>query len=243
MPFVLFHVFAIIILKWEEKLAPYLSYLFLIFGALTCYFDFLTTETLVFTVPMTIIVCLRIRDGRFDTLKKGFWTTVEYGLYWLFGYAVFYPIKWALASLMTGESTFAYSLQRMMQRTDNFDMAENATHLDTFVSSVGRLFPFTLFSNGRSILYSCILIGVVYIIAWVYFRRKRIPPCAWILSGIMLLPYLRGVLLANHTIVHSFMVFRAQLGTMMALFAFSSMTMVWKEEKTVIKSGKKGHRR
>ncbi len=221
-PFVLFHIFSILILLWDEKLEPYMSYLFLIFGALTCFFDFLTTETLVFVVPMCVLLCIRGRDGRLATGKQAFWTTVKYGCSWFGGYAVFYPIKWVLVSLVQHGSTFGASIEQAM--THGQISLEGVVWLDAIIAAIARIFPFTLSSNGWKILVSAILLLFVYGIVWFQFHKDNVPGYAWILLLVGMVPFARYLILKNHTIVHGFMVFRAQLGTFMALAAFMATT-------------------
>jgi len=220
--FVLFHVFSIVLLLWDEKLESYMQYLFLIFGALTCYFDFLTTETLVFVVPMLIILCIRGRDGRLLTFRQSFFATVQYGLSWLFGYGIFFPIKWILASFAKEELTLGAAFAQAMSHTDFAGELDglNAIWLDAVVAPIGRIFPFTFSQNGWLILTTAILIMMVYGLLWFQFRKEKVPGYAWIVLLVGFIPFARYLVLMSHTVVHGFMVFRAQLGTFMALTAF-----------------------
>ena len=108
-----------------------LTGLFLIFGILTCFFDFLTAETLTFTIPMLVLlICLSGKKKNYTILKEGetkespekeriknLWKTfLVNGSFWALGYAGMFCLKWFLSFLLLGgeesKTTFFYLAER-----------------------------------------------------------------------------------------------------------------------------------
>ncbi len=227
-PFVLFHIFGCILLLWGEKLKPYMEYIFLVFGALTCYFDFLTTETLVFAVPMTILLCIEGSSGRFKSFKDAFTTTLRYGLFWLVGYGIFFPIKWLCAGLLQNSNTVIDSVrQAMIHMTDEgaHYAGIDAPMYNSVFANIGGVFPFTLCANSEQIIFVSLLAGALILFGCLYFKKKHLPSYTGMLYLMPLIPYARYLILPSHAFVHSFMTHRSQFSTIMAVFALFAYTI------------------
>jgi len=105
---------------------------FLVFGILTCFFDFLTAETLTFTVPMFVLLfCLTKNKKKYTILKEGetaeslekarirsLWKTfLTDGFLWLLGYAGMFCFKWILSFLFLGGEEGKTALFYIAERT------------------------------------------------------------------------------------------------------------------------------
>ena len=104
---------------------------FLAFGILTCFFDFLTAETLTFTVPMLVLlICLAGKKKNYTILREGetreslekeriknLWKVfLVNGSLWALGYAGMFCLKWLLSFLILGgeetKTTLFYIAER-----------------------------------------------------------------------------------------------------------------------------------
>ncbi len=227
-PFVLFHILSCMTLLWDEKLDTYWEYIFLIFGGFTCYFDFLTTEILVFAVPMLVILCMRGREGRITSSKAALTTTIRYGVFWLTGYGIFFPIKWVCASFFQSSSTVINSIVKAMSHMNGegskaiVDVSD--VSINAIISNIGRVFPFTFCSSGVQVIVTAVISGVIILGFGLYLRKKKLPSYTGVLLLIPLIPYVRYLVLSSHAIVHGFMTHRSQIVTIMAIFALFAYT-------------------
>lgn len=85
-------------------------------GSLIAFFDFLTTETVVFLVPMILVFSIRAKEGRLGSFKKNFRILLVCGLCWLLAYGGTFLMKWILASLVTGENKFTIAFSSVEER-------------------------------------------------------------------------------------------------------------------------------
>ncbi|MBQ3517145.1 MAG: hypothetical protein IJA29_07960, partial [Lachnospiraceae bacterium] len=94
---------------------------FLVIGILTAFFDFLTTETLTFTVPFVIyfiVVRGQIRQNAQEKLqRRSDWMfLLKSGIAWCGGYAVMFLTKWGLSALVLGRDAFRASADMALER-------------------------------------------------------------------------------------------------------------------------------
>lgn len=96
--------------KLEEKGLYYLF--FLILGAMTSYFDFLTYPVVVLGFPLCAYMCLH--GG---SLKERLHKEFAFGTLWGFGYLYMWASKWIIADLFFGTSTVKDALATIGVRT------------------------------------------------------------------------------------------------------------------------------
>ena len=85
-------------------------------GAMTAFFDFLTTETMVILVPLILVVTIRSMDGRLEDLKKSVkWLTCCI-LAWVTAYVGTFLVKWTIATIVTGENHFLTAMASVGER-------------------------------------------------------------------------------------------------------------------------------
>ena len=102
---------------------------FLLAGILTCFFDFLTAETLTFTVPAFVaLVCLEKEKKKkpftispvSETNRRKNETLfflLRIGAAWLIGYALMFGLKWGITALVLGPEEASTALASVAERT------------------------------------------------------------------------------------------------------------------------------
>ena len=167
--------------------------LFLTAGILTCFFDFLTAETAVFTIPAFIaFVCMDSKKTKpfiirteNDKKNKSPWLFLfRIAAFWFFGYAGMFGLKWGLNALFLGREEAMRAFSSVAERT----VGEVNETLNAFSPAVGfakRLEG--IFVHNFSCLCGIpnntsqsatilILLGtpaILYII-WFFFRKKEL---------------------------------------------------------------------
>ena len=210
---------------WHEKTKWY-GTMFLCFGMITNFFDFLTTETLTLTVPLLIVLWT---EGKKDSKKvTPRSVAINSVVSWGSGYAGAWIMKWVLASLVLHENVMPYVSGHITERLGG-KTSENLSLLGYLTGALSRnikcMLPFEFGVGG--ILFGIALIIFYLYIAYVYrcekINREKI--IIYLLIGCI--PYLRFLVLHNHSFMHYFFTYRAQLGTILAGSLILSELKVW----------------
>ena len=110
--FILGFGFCILYLLYEKKGNQGLLALAVVSGVMTSFFDFLTTETVTILLPLILVITVRTMDGRIGKWKENMIFLVTQGIAWLLSYGMTFPVKWILASVVTGENKFVFDDER-----------------------------------------------------------------------------------------------------------------------------------
>ncbi|MCR5337416.1 MAG: hypothetical protein K6E75_02545 [Lachnospiraceae bacterium] len=218
--------------KGQEK---WLWALFLISGMVTAFTDFLTTETLTLTVPLLFWLCLRQKAeagsgknesrgmGRKKTLMdERLLDLVRFCIFWGAGYVLMMVSKWGLASLYYKRSVMPQVMGHITERMGSSGL--QSAMGNTFAAAIRRnlsmMIPFCFGPAG-------IAAGVVVLILFVYliyvYRKKHIDRGRILLLLLVgLIPYLRFLVIRNHSILHYFFTYRAQIATVMAFLCVAA---------------------
>lgn len=188
--------------------------LFMFTGMVTNYLDFLTTETITLLVPMILVVWIRVHESRDKALPVK-WIITTF-LMWLAGYAGMWMMKWGIAALVLQENTLPYIAGHIEERVGG-DLGLNAWQW--FVGVIGNnvkcLFPAAYGIIGI-IAAIIIALGAVYY-AYVYHHKKSDYKILITYGIIGIVPYIRYIILHNHSYIHCFFTYRAQIVTIMAV--------------------------
>lgn len=209
-------------LMLEKKGDTALIVLSVISGTMIAFFDFLTAETLTILIPLITVMSARYSDGRFKTVRTELTTAAKCSVGWLSAYGGTYLVKWTAASAVTGENKFIAALTSAEERFGGET---------TLISPVAQIFaaPITNISTmlgGRTraeLLPAAagILLIAAAVIAALYlartknnFKAKEYMTVVFLLGAV---PYLRYIVLNNHSYLHDFFTYRAQAASVLAL--------------------------
>lgn len=184
---------------------------FMITGMITSYMDFLTTETLTLLVPLLLIIWIDIRDEGHADVKK----ILKSVLFWSIGYVGMWLMKWGLAAVILRENVMPYITAHISERLGgDIGVAPWRYYTGAITRNIRHLFPWEYGPVG-------IAGGVFIILAAAYicyvYKRKNINKRNILIYLILaIIPYIRYIVLHNHSYVHSFFTYRAQMATIMA---------------------------
>lgn len=197
-------------------------------GVCTCFVDFLTTETVTVTLPLLLLLVLRYEKQELEEWKTEIIRLVKGGIAWGCGYAFMFVLKWLLSALVLGWDAFGSALASAGERINgttylgNTNLDEEASVMQRFFGALfhnqGMLFPFRKdLTMGTAMICFLGVIFVCFCIVYLFrtrnFSGKMIGLCC-ILGAV---PYLRYSVLENHSYMHYFFTYRAQLVTVVAL--------------------------
>ena len=213
--------FSLIILHLEKKeKTEWYTTAFLIFGMITVFFDFLTTETLTLTVPLLLLLYLEGQKGRNeDTIRR----TVGCSARWLIGYAGAWCAKWLLACVALSENVLpevAKQVHVRLGRAEDFRAPIIKVLRYSVRDNFARLFPFDLGNVGKIVAF--LLLMVYAYLLYVYRGEIRDKKRLLAYLAIGFVPILRFLVLRNHSYLHDFFTYRALLGTILAVTLIAS---------------------
>ena len=203
--------------------------LFAVAGVTTCFVDFLTAETLTYTVPMLFLLVHLADRGSLNSMREGLRKVMAGGLWWLAGYASAFAAKLLLVFAVCGESELAASLEAGAVRVGGQVHLGN-TNLDPEASIAQRLggaiwhnlSPLAFAEYDDMTMAGALLPALAVVVAAVIliylFHQNLTAGVLAPLAVLALLPYLRFLALSNHAYLHFFFTYRAQLVTLTALF-------------------------
>lgn len=236
--FVLMHAAGIIILACAGKLKqPSLIAFFAVLGALTCFFDFLTNEIITLFVPLIFLFCVSEGSPGEKSLSRLFKEAGCKCGAWLFGYAFTWGVKWLLCLVFLGKNSFLSALSdgahRMAGAVPNIEQNQL---LGAVVKNINRLLPFNFIKSEALVWLSAF--GVLFLLFCLFFlyRKNSVPKTAYLFLAIACTPYIRYVLLSNHSCLHPFFTFRTQMITIIAVAAAFGKGL---DFKAVLKRGQK----
>ena len=237
--------------KGKDK---YMGIVFLLSGMVTIFLDFLTTETVTFMIPLmlTLIIRKKRAEGISTPVKAAKKTqtksfgivsvdkhsikgeiiySIKSAVLWGIGYAGMWAMKWITASIVLGENVMPYVTGHIEERMagDLADMSLIPYLWLAIKRNVTCLFPLDYGLTGA------IIAGVVFVVMlyFIYvYHRKKIDWKYIILFLILgLVPYIRLLVMRNHSVLHYFFVHRALCISVFAFLISAAEIMEWKKKK------------
>lgn len=211
-------------------------------GVLTCFLDFLTTETLTFTIPMFLELVLErhvswknqevqnnVKSGKqkpIGQFGRDLRWTLTCGIVWGFSYAGMFLIKWGLSAVLFGKEAFLAALSSASERVSG-TVHLGDTSLDPEASGLQRLsgalsrnisalFPFRDEMNTAvGVLLFFLVLFVCFACIYVLHTKEFSFGKIGIFLVLAALPYVRYLALSNHSYMHYFFTYRAQMITIL----------------------------
>lgn len=232
-------------------------------GVCVAFFDFLTTETLAFVIPLACVYSIWSSKGVLRGIKEEIVFLVRAGLSWVGAYAATYLTKWILASFVYGEERISVALFQLAGRQGSnvisfaadsirnqgisAEALQNAGGevLPQFLSAVVINIRLLLGLSGKisleKLALGLVLLGMI-VASVIYLFRKPGPmgvfPVILLLLGTI--PVLRMMVLHNHSLEHCFFVYRSLYGTMVCFCAGVISMINWEFLRRRKKHGSTG---
>lgn len=251
-PIFSFAVYRILEKEKKNKATMPLNALFLLSGILTCFFDFLTAETLTFTVPAFVMLVyltkkkpalVSIKGELKDKERRMLWKRfLNSGLFWMMGYAGMFGLKWALSGIFLGkeelQTAASYALERSVGEVHlTQNMASPTLSFfdrirEVFVRNFSCLLGLSdsLSTPARIVILLGVAAGIGLL--WFFLRKpkekgKKEASSFPVFLALFFIPIVRFLVLSNHSYMHSFFTYRALMVSVMVLsFLFLRSTLL-----------------
>lgn len=188
---------------------------FFVVGMVENFFDFLTYPILTLGIPLVLLLWLRVRDEQAD-FRGNFWFMFKASLTWFFGYALTWISKWLLSAAILGVRYFWRTMSVVQYRLEGSDEEP----LDRIGTIQRNLKAWLNVQDGGVISWSkialLILIVAVVLIIWRKLKDWKTVGAYLPILFVAAYPYIWYLVMSNHSQIHYWYTYRAQL---VALFA------------------------
>lgn len=228
--YVLFISVIVLLRRYDRKgIAGYALFFFVV-GMIENFFDFLTYPIITLGIPLVLLLWLRIRDERTD-LKNNLGLMFRASLAWFFGYALTWIAKWIIATVVLGVRYFWRTMSVVQYRLKGSEEEP----LDRIGTLQRNLKAWMNVQDGGIITWSkvALLVLIVFLILAI---RKKLKDLRTVGSYIPILivalyPYIWYLVMSNHSQIHFWYTYRAQLVTLFSGLIFMTGILRDKEEK------------
>ncbi len=190
---------------------------FLITGMVTVYLDFLTAETLTLLIPLLLI--LRIQK---DNIKKHYlwWLSVQSCVSWIVGYLGMWITKWVMASVILRIDVLPYVTGHIEERLGGgLGLTQSEFLKAAIIRNLACMSPY-----GYGIYGAIVILLLIFALVFRPVLMNELQICKrknvgrivlFLVLGVV--PYVRFLILHNHSVLHNPFTYRAQAATVMAL--------------------------
>lgn len=193
-------------------------------GIAVAFFDFLTSETLTLTVPLLTYLYLQRKNPKFLEF-------IKLGIGWIVGYCGTFLTKWGLSTLIYKENYFKIAMEKYDTHKSPFDA------MTTVKSNISVLFGDNLSFNEVFRLFVVLMAALIFII---YLFRKETTSAKYLFFILIIctIPYLRYLIISDHSWGFAWFTYRAQLVLFPALvLALSEVDLsIFKKQKKGIRN-------
>ena len=210
--------------------------LFLVTGMVTIFLDFLTTETLTLLIPLLFM--LRIYSVRHEDSKEMWRLAVKASIAWLAGYCGMWAMKWVIASLVLHQNVMPFVQEHIEERLGgSVGLSLPEYLLQAIIRNVQRLAFYDYGIYGAAAVFILLVLLMIPVFTGRVSLREKIN---WIRIGLyavlMMIPYLRYLVLHNHSYGHFCFTYRAQAASILALCFIILELVQFNPRKAVIKN-------
>ena len=197
-------------------------------GACVCFMDFLTCETVAFSIPAILWLMLYAeRRGERLSIRAMTGAVCRWGGAWLAAYAAAFALKWLLVLLVMGpdgfREVFTHAAVRVNDVLDVFEDGRSYTVMETGVGlllarNIACLIPgLENQTVGGALVIAAGIAALVGLCLYIFGGSHTDIALMLALVLVALVPFARLVLLASHSLTHYFFTYRALIAPAMAL--------------------------
>ena len=221
--FLVLFVSLIVFLRRYDKNKPlpavkWMLYFFVV-GMVENFFDFLTYPILTLGIPLVLLLWLRVRDEQAD-FRGNFWFMFKASLSWFFGYALTWISKWLLSAAILGVRYFWRTMSVVQYRLEGSEEEP----LDRIGTIQRNLKAWLNVQDGGVISWSkialVILIVAVVLIIWRKLKDWKTVGAYLPILFVAAYPYIWYLVMSNHSQIHYWYTYRAQLAALFAGLVF-----------------------
>jgi len=206
-------ILAVLLLAGKQPLAgAKMACLFLTIGSLTSFIDLLTAPLITLGVPLLVLLIVYNQQEE-ASLATSFRMSLRISGLWLVGYGLTWGSKWIIGSIVLKRNVIQEAIAAIFFRTQG-NKAYQLDRVRTLQLNLHSILP----SKELAVALLALLSGLAIFV----LLGRRCGPMRkhLVFLGVALYPYIWYSLLANHSQIHHWFTYRAQLVSLMGGFAF-----------------------
>lgn len=218
---VLFSSVIVLLSRYDKVSTLRLMQYFFIIGMVENFFDFLTYPIITLGIPLILLVWIQIQDRQAD-FKQNCLFTFQGSFAWGMGYALTWAAKWVIAVLVLGMQSFLQTMSVIQFRLEGSE-EEPLDRLGTIRRNLKAWLNVQdegVISWSKIVLL--ILIVALILIIWKKLKDLRTVGAYVPILFIALYPYIWYMVMSNHSQIHFWYTYRAQLVALFGVLMFIS---------------------
>ena len=216
---VLFGALIVLLTRYEKDCTMNLMLYFFVVGMVENFFDFLTYPIITLGIPLVVLLWLKIRDEAAD-LKENLIFTVKSSVSWGLGYALTWIAKWGIATVVLGIRYFWRTMSVVQYRLEGSEDEP----LDRIGTLQKNLKAWMNVQDGGIISWSkvvmVVLLVFIILILVKKLKDKKTIAASLPIGLVALYPYIWYLVMSNHSQIHYWYTYRAQVLTMFGILVF-----------------------
>lgn len=190
---------------------------FFIVGALTSFFNFLTTPVLTLGMPLAVLLLGRMHSDEESAFGRQLLCFARNASAWAGGYLGCWLAKWIISSIVLKENILLDATRTIAYRVSGVEAGVNFDRMETLRRNVAMLFPLFGCSQPEGIDWSVVIAACVmpvvatFVFIVVLVRHMRTDGRALRVLGLLpvgALPFVWYLTVNNHSRVHFFWSYR-----------------------------------
>lgn len=191
----------------KEKFLPYL---FFIIGGCTTFFDLLTAPVITLGLPLIIVIMLKNRKDEDIKFKSFIKTMIVYSMVWAIAYAITFVTKWGIASLVLHRDEFSVAVNQLLFRVNGSEEFQT--------TRMGAIKENLKYINNKVFILIMLMSFIAWIPLFIKHRKKLKDMKNIVFIGLIAIyPYIWYVAFSNHSSIHAWFTYRAQV---ISIFGF-----------------------
>lgn len=216
---VLFGALIVLLSGYDKDRPMRLMLYFFVVGMIENFFDFLTYPIITLGIPLILLLWLRVRDEQAD-FKNNFWFMFKSSVSWFMGYALTWISKWLIAAAVLGIRYFWRTMSVVQYRLEGSEEEP----LDRLGTIRKNLKAWMNVQEDGIITWSkvvlLILIVAVALIIWKKLKDMRTIGAYVPILFVAAYPYIWYLVMSNHSQIHYWFTYRAQLVALFGVLMF-----------------------
>ncbi|MBS6396203.1 MAG: hypothetical protein KH452_03470 [Clostridiales bacterium] len=233
--FVLFTSLIVLLSRYDENEPPTkekvgkLMLFFFVVGMVENFFDFLTYPIITLGIPLILLLWLRVRDEQAD-FKSNFWFMFKASVSWFWGYALTWITKWVISAGILGIRYFWRTMSVVQYRLEGSE----GEPLDRIGTIRKNLKSWMNVQDDGIITWSkvafLILIVALILIIWKKLKDIKTVSAYIPILFVAAYPYVWYLVMSNHSQIHHWFTYRAQLVALFGILVFIASILKEKEQ-------------
>lgn len=218
----------VLMYRYEKDPPQRLLLYFFITGMVENFFDFLTYPIITLGIPLILILWMKVRDEEIG-FKENFFFMFKASVSWGVGYALTWMSKWAISVAVLGMKVFWRTMAVVQYRLEGSEEEP----LDRIGTIRKNLKSWLNVQDEGIISWSkvalLILLVAVVLVLWKKLKDKKTIMAYLPILLVAAYPYIWYLVMSNHSQIHHWYTYRAQLVALFGILVFISSIL--KEKK------------